>query len=403
MKTVFFLNCTDTGSTGKIIKDTAVVAKEHGYRSVLCTPVITDTDNDVLKKYRVSNRFSRALAYRISKLTGNRYGKGSITTTGVIRKIRKEKADLVHIHCANGNFMNIYMLIRWLKKNKIPTVLTNHAEFFYTGNCPHAFDCDRWMSGCGNCPQKFSKLDTTAQWHKKMQKCFDGFSDLVVTSVSPWVLSRASKSPVMEKLDHRLVANGVDTEIFHRCPEENLWQRYGIETYGRRIILYVTACFYGDRPEKGSAYLLRLAEKMADENVLFVVAGKHLPNVQVPDNIVLLGRISDQTELAKLYSTADLALITSQRETFSMPVAESMCCGTPIVGFRAGGPESIALKDYSEFVEFGDVDQLEKAITQKWLQFKTDDKSEEISKAAIQTYDKTYMANGYINIYNQLL
>ena len=79
-----------------------------------------------------------------------------------------------------------------------------------------------------------------------------------------------------------------------------------------------------------------------------------------------------------------------------------MCCGTPIVGFRAGGPESIALKDYSEFVEFGDVDQLEKAITQKWLQFKTDDKSKEISTAAIQTYDKTYMANQYISIYGEL-
>ncbi len=402
MKTVFFLNCTDSGSTGKIIKDTAVVAKEHGYRSVLCTPVVLDSDSTALTKHRVSNRLSRALAYRISKITGNRYGKGSFTTAGIIRKIQKEKADLVHIHCANGNFMNIYSLLSWLKKKQIPTVLTNHAEFFYTGNCPHAFDCDRWMTGCGKCPQKFSKIDTTAKWHKKMQKSFAGFSNLIVTSVSPWVKSRAEKSPIMTSLDHRLVTNGVDTAIFHNCPEENLWQRYGIQPNGRRIILYVTACFYGDRPEKGSQYLLRLAEKMADQDVLFVVAGNHVANVEVPDNIVLLGRISDQKELAALYSTADLTLITSQRETFSMPVAESMCCGTPIAGFRAGGPESIALSDYSEFVEFGDVESLKNVIAQKWLQFKTPGKSEEISDAAIQIYDKSFMANQYISIYGEL-
>lgn len=402
MKTVLFLNCTDSGSTGKIIKDIAVIAKGHGYRSVLCAPVISDSGKDVLKKYRVSNRLSRAVAYRVSKITGNRYGKGSITTVGIIRKIRREKADVVHIHCANGNFMNIYPLISWLKKNQIPTVLTNHAEFFYTGNCPHSFDCDRWLEGCGQCPQKFSKMDTTAKWHKKMRKCLEGFSNLVVTSVSPWVLSRASRSPIMANLEHRMVANGVDTEVFCRCPEENLWQSYGIEPNGRRIILYVTACFYGDRPEKGSEYLLRLAEKMADENVLFVVAGNHVANLEVPDNIVLLGRISDQKALAALYSTADLTLITSRRETFSMPVAESLCCGTPIVGFQAGGPESIALRDYSEFVEFGDVESLANVITQKWLQFKNSNRSEEISGVAMQTYDKTYMADQYISIYEEL-
>ena len=370
---------------------------------MLCTPLVTDTDNQAITKYRVSNRLFRAMAYRWSKITGNRYGIGRITALKVIRLIRKEKPDLVHIHCANGSFVNVYLLMNWLKKNSMPTVLTNHAEFFYTGNCSYAFDCDRWMIGCGKCPQKFSIIDTTAKWHRKMQKSFAGFSNLVVTSVSPWVKSRAEQSPIMSDLDHRLVENGVDTEIFHSCPREELWQRYGIQPNGRRIILYVTACFYGDNPQKGSQYLLRLAEKMANENVLFVVAGRYVDNVKVPDNIVLLGRISDQKELAALYSTADLALITSQRETFSMPVAESLCCGTPFVGFSAGGPESIALPEYSEFVEFGDVEQLKDAILNKWLHFKTPTISEKISRAGIQKYDKTNMASKYLTIYSQIL
>ena len=38
-----------------------------------------------------------------------------------------------------------------------------------------------------------------------------------------------------------------------------------------------------------------------------------------------------------------------------MVTAESLCCGTPVVGFKAGAPEQIAIKEFSEFVEYGDL------------------------------------------------
>ena len=41
--------------------------------------------------------------------------------------------------------------------------------------------------------------------------------------------------------------------------------------------------------------------------------------------------------LAEYYSLVDVTVITSFHETFSMVVAESLSCGTPIVGFKAGG------------------------------------------------------------------
>ena len=169
------------------------------------------------------------------------------------------------------------------------------------------------------------------------------------------------------------------------------------------MVLYVTACFYGDRPEKGSEQLLRLAEQMATEPVVFAVAGDHVPNVVVPSNVVLLGRIADQRELAQLYSAADLTLITSRRETFSMPVAESLCCGTPVVGFRAGGPESIALQEYSAFTAFGDVKSLAEAIREKWLCFKNPERAQMIRAAAQQCYGKAVMAQQYISIYEELI
>ena len=54
-------------------------------------------------------------------------------------------------------------------------------------------------------------------------------------------------------------------------------------------------------------------------------------------------QVEDQSELAAFYSLADVTLLTSEKETFSMVCAESLCCGTPVVGFQAGAPEGISL------------------------------------------------------------
>ena len=98
-----------------------------------------------------------------------------------------------------------------------------------------------------------------------MKRCFSDFPSLVVTSVSPWVQSRASRSPIMDGVEQRLVLNGVNDDVFRIYAQQNIWQQYGIDTRGKRVVLYVTACFYGNRPEKGSEHLLRLAEQMTDE------------------------------------------------------------------------------------------------------------------------------------------
>ena len=110
--------------------------------------------------------------------------------------------------------------------------------------------------------------------------------------------------------------------------------------------------------------------------------------------------MSDQKMLSKLYSSADVCLLTSLRETFSMVTAESLCCGTPVVGFKAGGPESIALKEYSDFVNQNDDDALERALRQmlgRKLQ------KEDISREAITKYSEEKMCHQYYQIYKQLL
>ena len=130
------------------------------------------------------------------------------------------------------------------------------------------------------------------------------------------------------------------------------------------------------------------------------MAGHLEKGVNCPKNVHLLGFLADQDELADWYRRADLTLILSDRETFSLPCAESLCCGTPVVGFKAGTPEQIALPEYSEFVDYGDLDALE-ATVKKWLTYGKN--PAEIGKAAEKKYAKERMVEAFLEQYRRLL
>ena len=304
----------------------------------------------------------------------------------------------MHLHCLNGHFVNIYRLVSWLKKNNIKTVLTLHAEFMHTGNCSHAFDCDKWLSGCGKCPQlkskaKFVRVDATHKSWIKMKKAFEGFNNLTVVSVSPWLQERAQRSPILKGLKHMTVLNGLDTDLF-KPSTSNLREIYNLS--GKKVVFHATPQFDNNPSNlKGGYYVLQLAERMPE--IVFVVAGTYPNGLTVPDNVILLGKVSDQTLLAKWYSAADITLLTSKRETFSMILAESLCCGTPVAGFYAGGPETIAIGDYTRFVEHGNVISLEQ-IAKELLEQRLD--KENISLQARAKYSKENMFLAYYNVYN---
>ena len=82
-----------------------------------------------------------------------------------------------------------------------------------------------------------------------------------------------------------------------------------------------------------------------------------------------------------------------------MICAESLSCGTPIVGFKAGAPEKIALKEYSIFVNYADLTELQNAV-KEMLQ---EGKSSRIEHIARNYYDRRHMIEGYINIYKSMI
>ena len=396
---VLQVNCVyPVGSTGKIVEAIHNRLLQENIESVVCYG--RGQQLNATNVYKTCGELYAKAHNGLSRLTGVMYGGCFFSTNKLISRIKKEQPDIVHLHCINGFFVNIYRLVEWLKKQRIKTVLTLHAEFMHTGGCSHALDCEKWKTGCGNCPRLRKEtgsliFDRTHYMWKKMKKAFGGFGeDLTVVSVSDWLKDRAESSPILNGFDHRVIFNGLDTEVFHPYDTEELKRSHGITS--EKIVFHATPMLSND-PEhiKGGHYLLKLAEMMKGEPVRFFVAGKFDPQLQVPDNVVLLGKITDQKLLAQYYAMADVTVLTSKKETFSMVTAESLCCGTPVVGFCAGAPERITIEEYSDFSEFGDVQTLYSNV-QKWLN------NNQLIDTAAEKYSKGTMTEQYLHLYEQV-
>lgn len=397
---VLQVNCVyRQGSTGKITYDLHRGLLDAGAASVVCygrggrvrEPGVYKTCPEWYSKFN----------HALTMVTGVMYGGCLFSTGRLLSIIQKERPDVVHLQCINGYFVNIYRLVDWLKRHRVKTVLTLHAEFMYTANCGHALDCERWRTGCGACPRRRSEtksllLDGTAVSWRRMKRAFDGFDDgLIVTSVSPWLKERAERSPILAGKRHRVVLNGVDTGVFHPYDTADLRQKHNCEE--KKVIFHATPAFSADPDHiKGGRYVLELAERMPDAR--FLVAGSCVGEIRPPENMVLLGKISDQALLARYYSMADVTLLTSKRETFSMVTAESLCCGTPVVGFRAGGPEQIALRQYSRFIDYGNIEELANAVAEAVSHCKNSN----ISVLARSTYAVSKAVQDYMDCYRDL-
>lgn len=398
---VLQVNCVyNKGSTGKIVYDIHTELKNRGIDSIVCYGRGEKINENNI--YKVSSELYSKFNKLIAKFTGLLYAGCFFSTNKICSIIKRERPDVVHLHCINGNFVNIYRLISWLKKSGIKTVLTLHAEFIYTANCGHAFTCEKWKTGCGNCSRNRTEIgslffDSTHRSWEKMKKAFEGFEKIKVLSVSSWLMERAKKSPILSELKHDVVLNGVETQIFKRYNHKPDLTHID---KNKKIIFYVTPNFNDDPSHiKGGYYVLKLAETLKEESVHFIIAGNYEPSLKVPNNVTLLGKVLDQKLLAQYYSMADLTLLTSKRETFSMVTAESLCCGTPVVGFYSGAPEQICIKEYCKFVEFADLAEIKKSVLEV---LNTDWDKDKISILAKEKYAKEKMVENYIHYYNEV-
>ena len=128
-----------------------------------------------------------------------------------------------------------------------------------------------------------------------------------------------------------------------------------------------------DAPLKGIGTLLEAFAKLRTERDLELVlvskpkkgglTEQLIEKLAIKDYVRFVNGISD-AELVELMGSAEIACVPSLYEGFSLPTAELMACGTPLVVSRAGAiPEVVGADDQcAAQVTPGDTGELEQAI-----------------------------------------
>ena len=394
------INCVyGEGSTGKIVESINSYLLRKGIDSFVIYCI--GKDRNEKNVYKIIPELFRKIQSFNTRITGYPYGGCSYGSYKTISKIKKIKPDIVHIHCINGYFVNVYQILNFLKSNSIPTVITHHAEFMYTGGCVHSVECNKWLTGCGDCKKIRHEhpisyfFDQTANEWNRLKDIYNGYNYLVNCTVSDWEKERVKQSPFFKDSKTMTVMNGIDTDVFkYICNDKADIMKNKYKLDKSYLAIHVTPSF--DDPIKGGEYIIQLAKEMPD--IQFLVIGSYDREINLP-NLCFVGKVTDQELLAQFYSIADICLLTSLRETFSMVTAESLCCGTPVVGFKAGGPESIALEDYSSFVNQGDINRLKKEV-ERLIELKLNKAT--ISEKATEIYSDKRMCSQYYQVYKEL-
>lgn len=192
-------------------------------------------------------------------------------------------------------------------------------------------------------------LDHAEGWWKRFTtKRWFGFLRMQVRVVKqlPAVLTVSHNSRVdinaqmQVPLDRlTVVPVGVDHNVFKPYPDV-------VKKKGR---LMVTTS--SDVPMKGLVPLLEAIAKLrVERDVDLVVIGKPKKDGRVAKTIERLGLsdivstitgVSDE-ELARMYGEAEVAIVPSLYEGFSLPAIEAMSCGVPVVGTTGGAiPEVV--------------------------------------------------------------
>jgi len=390
------VNCKHS-STGKIVYDLYTELNKNGHTAAICYgrgPLVKEPN---IYKFGIDiETYTHALLTRVTGLTGIY---SPFSTRRLIKYLEKFKPDVVHIHELHAYFVNNAPVICYLKKKNIRTVWTFHCEFMYTGKCGQANDCEKWRSECGNCPQLKEYpaswwFDFTRKMHNDKKRWLAEFERLMIVTPSKWLADRVEQSFLKGK-DIRVIHNGIDTEmIFYPREHQHLKKKHGLTN--EKIVLAVAPNLMSE--SKGGKWVVELAKEFTEEDVRFILIGVDNSSQRYADNIIAINRIANQAELAEYYSLADAFVICSERESFPTTCLEALACGAPIVGFDCGGTKEVPPDYLGDFVDFGDIVLLKKALCNKLQQNIEAEKCAGYGKKA---YAKERMFNDYLSLYEE--
>lgn len=360
---IALINLGNFGSTGLIMRSAAEMAQKAGHEVMSAYPEnlknLPKGEYDTIICSNLERRINERIAYE----TGIRGKQGWISTRRFLRKLDHFSPDIIHLHNLHNNYINLELLFNYIKKHNIRVIWTLHDCWSFTGQCPHftMAKCDKWKTGCHDCPSFHeyprSKVDRTKEMWKLKKKWFTGVQNITIVTPSQW-LADLVKQSYLKDYPVKVIHNGIDLSVF-KPTESNFREKYDISA-SKKILLGVA---FGWGIKKGLDVFIELAGRLDNEKYQIVLVGTD-ENVdkQLSKNIISIHRTQNQKELAEIYTAADLFVNPTREEVLGLVNIEANACGTPVLTFRTGGSPECIDNTCGSVVECDDIDALEEMI-----------------------------------------
>ncbi len=386
-------------STGRATTEIAEYLNGNGHKSYIAY----SDGPPYYRGFQIGTTIEKKAHALLSRIFGKQAYYSKYGTYKLLEYMDQIRPDVVHLGNLHSNYINLEMLLDYLAINDIPTVLTLHDCWFYTGKCTHysVDKCGKWQDKCGVCPRlkKDNKswfFDRTSKMLQDKKEWFSRIPRLAVVGVSDWITNEARKSILSSSRVITRIYNWIDLAQFRPVVYESKKRELGID--GKFIILGVAS---GWSDAKGLSGFMELAKKINNDEVI-VIVGNIEKDIELSNNIIHINETHDIDELVTIYSMADVLLNLSLEESFGKVTAEALACGTPVITNNSTANPELIGESCGYIVGGKSLNE----ITEKIKKIKKDSKmyySGNCIRFATDNFGKNERIKDYLGLYHSII
>ncbi|MGA7954600.1 MAG: glycosyltransferase [Gloeobacterales cyanobacterium] len=316
-----------------------------------------------------------------------------------------DQYDVIHFH---DLYYSIAPLTLGLVSTHKPTFFTVHDCSAFTGGCLYPMECQKFIHSCHKCPQLLQntwndKLRDQSRLIQSINRLLAKKSKVQYIFPSHWIAQQASLS-VDFNLTPKLIPNGLDLQPFATLSKCEAKAKLCISSNQKVVV--ISAHSLKDF-RKGVHHAISALNSVRDLHPLILTVGlnsqdirENLQDLETKD----IGFITNQYQLAEVYSASDILLFCSLADNLPLTVLEAMASSTVVVGFATGGvPEMIRSGETGFLVEPSNQNALNKVLRQALQTDNIEAMGQQARRDIENKFSKALCLERHLKLYQQAI